>query len=50
MVICDVDVIVDEMEAPTRQAIEMERRRQLERVAEIRRLLNAKPLPLRQVG
>lgn len=48
MVISSVDVIPDEMAPPTKEAIEMQRKLQLEALMEIRRVLLQSPSPKNQ--
>ena len=48
MVISSVDVIPDETSPPTKEAIEMQRKLQLEALAEIRRVLLQSPSPENQ--
>ena len=48
MVISEVDVIPDESAPPTKEAIEMQRKLQLEALVEIRRILLSSPSPKHQ--
>jgi hypothetical protein len=45
MIICSVDVILEEDAPPTREVIEMQRRQQMEALSEARRSLIERPRP-----